>query len=62
VAAATLTPGALQPKIAELDQQIKASQAPENDQTARQLGVDLAPIAAWMVLYLYKPATQSPFE
>lgn len=40
--AEALTPEAVQTKIAELDQKIKDSRASENDQTARQLGVDLA--------------------
>lgn len=38
---AAVTPEVLQRKIAELDQKIKAAQDAENEQTARQLGVDL---------------------
>lgn len=37
-----LTPEAIEQKIAEIDQKIKISQEAENEQTAQQLGVDLA--------------------
>jgi potassium efflux system protein len=40
--AATPAPEAIQQKIAELDQKIKVARETENEQTAQQLGVDLA--------------------
>jgi hypothetical protein len=39
---ASPTPEAIEQKIAELDQKIKTAQEAENEQTAQQLGVDLA--------------------
>jgi potassium efflux system protein len=37
-----ISPKDIQPKIADIDQKIKASQAAENEQTAQQLGVNLS--------------------